>query len=61
MAHVVVVDARPTDPRPFLGPDETGIEHQARCTECGWLGPVHQDEESEHQARADAERHEDET
>ncbi|MDP9183383.1 MAG: hypothetical protein M3P04_11480 [Actinomycetota bacterium] len=64
MGHVATVETMPVDPRPFVAEDEAGIQHQARCTECDWVGPVHPATEeggSEHAARADAELHEQET
>ena len=64
MAHVAVVETTSPDPRPFLQPAEAGIQHQARCTECDWVGPVHDgtgEPSSEHAAVLDAERHEQET
>jgi hypothetical protein len=64
MGHVATVETTPVDPRPFVPEEEAGIQHQAKCTECDWVGPVHADDEeggSEHAAREDAERHESET
>lgn len=54
MGHTAVVESRPTDPRPFVQPEDTELRHQARCA-CGWEGPVR---EEEHLARQDAEEHE---
>ena len=62
MGHVATVETRNVDPRPFVPPEEAGIQHQAVCTECDWKGPVHVDaENSEHDATQDAEQHELET
>jgi len=54
MGHTAVVESRPTDPRPFVQPEDTELRHQARC-ECGWEGPVR---DEEHVAHEDAEEHE---
>lgn len=55
MGHNPVVHSTPTDPRPFVQPEDTTLTHQARCPECDWEGPVREDE---HGARTDAEEHE---
>jgi hypothetical protein len=62
MGHVATVETTSVDPRPFVQLEQAGIQHQAKCTECDWVGPVHVDSEnSEHDAAQDAERHEQET
>ena len=55
MGHTVVVESKPADPRPFVGPDDTSLLWQARCDECEWVGPVRQ--HSEHEAYEDASAH----
>lgn len=64
MGHVARVETTSVDPRPFVQPEKAGIQHQAKCTECDWAGPVHDgtgEPGSEHEAHLDAERHEQET
>lgn len=55
MGHTAVVESRPTDPRPFVQPEDTELRHRARCPDCGWEGP---ERTEEHVAREDAEEHE---
>jgi hypothetical protein len=62
MGHAALVEEQTVDPRPYVPEGQAGIQHQARCTECDWTGPVRTDpDNSEHEARADAEQHEQET
>lgn len=64
MGHVALVETTGVDPRPFVLPEEAGIQHQAKCTQCAWVGPVHDgkgEPGSEHKAHLDAEHHEQET
>ena len=59
MGHVAQVEETNVDPRPFVPPEEAGIQHQAVCTECDWKGPVRLDTQNgRHDAAKDAEEHE---